>query len=763
MRETVPSESAQVPVTTSVPPPVNDSWKSSAYTSTPAAISSASQIPNTSVFQPPSAPTTMPGTGIFQTPPPNFGAQQPGAEQQYQQVGAQQHGFFPGYQATKFPPPAFGQATNQSQPFGQFPAKDGATHLYQQHFEPTSQANAPVDGRFPPPSQNFSCPPPKISGPPAFSPQATQGNQGHFWNQPPPMQHMQTAQPPSATNVYVELTHLPADLLRPANLERFLNPTVPLGLSSVKAIYGKNGEIIRTLVKFGSEDDAKRVLSKDGQQGIRIRPSTEAAFNYAMDGLFSAVTKENVPDRTMTSKRGSPPMHHNQRRQSDEDLRSKRRRDESWTHHREKSPNGHAPGNGDDYNKPRDRDKDRRDRSPSRSKDRNRSQRQPPAKERICLQFTNVPYKATYDNIQEYIKSANARCEKITRTYYNEKKLSDRWIVEFSNDRDAKDVVRYRGEILGRRVRCEYINPRAADDQYAIPEPDNINQKSEYNHQPDRKLRQINDHFEPPAKPPSMALEAPVIDELITRGDLPPTAFGAFQSAAPVNVSVLRNSGETSQIGQRPPMPGKPPMGAPFRGPPSHQAFAPRGPRPYPQDPRPRFYSETGNFRGMRPRFPYGNGPRHRPSSFEESRHDFFAPPAAMNYGGFGRDSFPPMQPPAHGTRPGILPHPGSAPTNAPSPMEVQPAEESASNGIENVSVSSDSSRTGNAFRPACFDPDSAQGRKSGESNRNDSSKNSNADSDCGLMIANEDAMSTCSSTTTAVPVQSAASVQPLH
>lgn len=95
--------------------------------------------------------------------------------------------------------------------------------------------------------------------------------------------------------------------------------------------------------------------------------------------------------------------------------------------------------------------------------------------------------------------------------------------------------------------------------------------------------------------------------------------------------------------------------------------------------------------------------------------------------------------------------------------MEVQPAEESASNGIENVSVSSDSSRTGNAFRPACFDPDSAQGRKSGESNRNDSSKNSNADSDCGLMIANEDAMSTCSSTTTAVPVQSAASVQPLH
>lgn len=95
---------------------------------------------------------------------------------------------------------------------------------------------------------------------------------------------------------------------------------------------------------------------------FRIRPSTEAAFNYAMDGLFSAVTKENVPDRTMTSKRGSPPMHHNQRRQSDEDLRSKRRRDESWTHHREKSPNGHAPGNGDGYNKPRDRDKDRRDR-----------------------------------------------------------------------------------------------------------------------------------------------------------------------------------------------------------------------------------------------------------------------------------------------------------------------------------------------------------------------------------------------------------------
>ena len=65
---------------------------------------------------------------------------------------------------------------------------------------------------------------------------------------------------------------------------------------------------------------------------------------------------------------------------------------------------------------------------------------------------------------------------------------------------------------------CDHLNPRDADDQYAIPEPDNTNKQFEHKQQTDRRPRQNNDHFESPAKLPNMALDAPVIDELITRG-----------------------------------------------------------------------------------------------------------------------------------------------------------------------------------------------------------------------------------------------------
>jgi hypothetical protein len=85
--------------------------------------------------------------------------------------------------------------------------------------------------------------------------------------------------------LYVQLRRLPQDLLRPAALEQFLRPNVPLTLSSVKVVFNDQGKFERSdfcdlkfaflgnplhsLVRFSDINDARRVLERDGEMGIR--------------------------------------------------------------------------------------------------------------------------------------------------------------------------------------------------------------------------------------------------------------------------------------------------------------------------------------------------------------------------------------------------------------------------------------------------------------------------------------------------------------
>jgi len=82
--------------------------------------------------------------------------------------------------------------------------------------------------------------------------------------------------------------------------------------------------------------------------------------------------------------------------------------------------------------------------------------------------------KLTPSSTCRFVLSAgpHQKYEKITRTYYATRDYSDKWIVEFSDDRDSRAMMRCRGEIGGRRLHCDYITAREADEQYAIPEPD---------------------------------------------------------------------------------------------------------------------------------------------------------------------------------------------------------------------------------------------------------------------------------------------------
>ncbi|KAL3120675.1 hypothetical protein niasHT_007967 [Heterodera trifolii] len=93
-------------------------------------------------------------------------------------------------------------------------------------------------------------------------------------------------------------------------------------------------------------------------------------------------------------------------------------------------------------------------------------------KERVCVQLSNVPYKATFFDVKQYLSTTNAECVKVTRVYQPDRNYSDRWIVEFDNERDARSVIRYHGEINNRTIRTERITARKADEQYAVMEPD---------------------------------------------------------------------------------------------------------------------------------------------------------------------------------------------------------------------------------------------------------------------------------------------------
>lgn len=59
--------------------------------------------------------------------------------------------------------------------------------------------------------------------------------------------------------------------------------------------------------------------------------------------------------------------------------------------------------------------------------------------------------------IFSYIRGAKARHVKCTRTYYESGgNRSDRWVVEFDNQKDADAVFNYNRDIHGRNVRLVY-------------------------------------------------------------------------------------------------------------------------------------------------------------------------------------------------------------------------------------------------------------------------------------------------------------------
>lgn len=176
---------------------------------------------------------------------------------------------------------------------------------------------------------------------------------------------------PAAEKFYIELTRLPTELLRPAALEAFIRPSVPLSISSVKTAFGPGGIHINTIVRLDSIADYAMMTRRNGEQGIKIRQSNAKEFDAIVEAVPVPVVSPIVNKK-------------------DDD--SAPRRKSRWT---DKSPLKErlSPRRGSNRSRSPLR-KRRRSRSPRR-----REEHTDPT--RWCIQITNVPFRMKDEELIE--------------------------------------------------------------------------------------------------------------------------------------------------------------------------------------------------------------------------------------------------------------------------------------------------------------------------------------------------------------------------
>lgn len=257
---------------------------------------------------------------------------------------------------------------------------------------------------------------------------------------------------------YAELSRLPVELLRPSTLEEFVKPSAPLSLTAVKVVYSPQGIHLHTLIRLDNEADFNRVLARDGDQGIRVRPTTKAIFDEAVDGL---------PPIAPVVQGGSslPPPETKER---DREERDKRRRSRSRSRDRGRSSK-----------RSRSRSRDRSSRYSSR-----RTRRSPPRRgrqepNRWCLQLTNVPFRVEPEEILAWM-SERVKPSKLTRTFYADGNASDRWVAEFESESLMERARGQRTLLQGRTIKMQYIDNDYADEILAIEDRYGENRKREY-------------------------------------------------------------------------------------------------------------------------------------------------------------------------------------------------------------------------------------------------------------------------------------------
>lgn len=305
-------------------------------------------------------------------------------------------------------------------------------------------------------------PPPSLHPPPFIPP-------------PQPSPNMSTTKESAMKEeVFIELTRLPPDLLRPSVLEEFLSPATPLTLSSVKVVYSPEGIHLHSLVRFTNALDAFNSLKKDGEQGVKIRPSTRDMFERARDGPPSTIS--NVPSMPpmlpfppfappmgampppmggMPPQMGGMPPH---------------ARPNLFTMPLI-NPNemmmgnegGRISGARNELDESREGERRKREESPPRGRREERGSRtKRPRPERYCAVLSNIPFRAKENEIRRMLgprHNPNA----IKKIFNEDNSPSDVWILEFSSEVEANETVRRRMDMGGRPARMRRVDEPEAD------------------------------------------------------------------------------------------------------------------------------------------------------------------------------------------------------------------------------------------------------------------------------------------------------------
>lgn len=94
--------------------------------------------------------------------------------------------------------------------------------------------------------------------------------------------------------------------------------------------------------------------------------------------------------------------------------------------------------------------------------------------------------------------------------------------------------------------RARYISAREADDQYAVPEPDDTRDhresRREWSSRRDSDDRGEKRYERDRHERKAPTLNATTEDEMIVKGDLPPQSFGAFSAPATANSGYFKKA-----------------------------------------------------------------------------------------------------------------------------------------------------------------------------------------------------------------------------
>ncbi|KAK6034933.1 hypothetical protein COOONC_27562 [Cooperia oncophora] len=261
--------------------------------------------------------------------------------------------------------------------------------------------------------------------------------------------------PAPPTPKYIELSRLPTEMLRPAVLEQFLRPSVPLQVSSVKVVYSSQGIHMNTLVRLDNPADADVVLNRDGELGIRVRPTTKAIFDEAVDGL---------PPAVLSATEAAAAAGVGENADSKRDSEHTRRRSRSRSRERRRNKRDPSPRK---RQRSRTRSRDRRASRRSRSRSAPKRSRQTTGSTRWCLQLTNVPFRCTEQELIGWM-SERVRPSKVTRTFYADGNASDRWIAEFESESLMERAFGIKRLLIGRTVKMCHIENDLADELLKI-------------------------------------------------------------------------------------------------------------------------------------------------------------------------------------------------------------------------------------------------------------------------------------------------------